>query len=638
MNERPVGSSYLLSDERLGAGAMGVVYRGRDRQGNPFAIKALRPEFAEDQLLVQKFVQERSALTGVTHPHVVVMHDLVVEGDTLAIVMELVEGHDLRAELAAHGPLPPAEVSAIGGAVASGLAAVHAAGLIHRDLKPENVLLDMAEGRRVPKVADFGISRIADAAAATRSTVPMGTPNYSAPEIAEGTVPTGAADVYSLGIMLYELGCGVTPFQGGSQLAVMRRHADDGIPRPEGIPEELWRTISDMTAKDPLARPTAEQVAPYLTGLGQRLSGEPPAPQLTDPLPTVPLVPRAAAAPPVALPADIGSSPTVALASPTAQMTPVPGAGQDTATAAAEAQNGQGARSGRSRGLRRFLTVAAVLLVIVGAGGVFAYSQFGPDDEADPVAGSSGAADGTEGDSSEEPAEVLADEAGAAVEDPAEESSTAASTPTPSPTPEEATVMPDLVGQSLADAELALPATEISVVEQLDPDTADNTILAQTVSPGEDLPESIEVTVARQPVTVHLDTLEITDGYDFEADLAHLDGETYPRSIVSESWDSSGFSEWNLSRGYREIVALVGRSDDATGADETVQVDVYVDGRSVWSERVQLGKPVEMRIDVTDALRLRIEYASLEEEDAYLVLGDIHLLGLPEEVPEPADE
>ncbi|AXK47026.1 protein kinase domain-containing protein [Brachybacterium saurashtrense] len=637
MNERPVGSSYLLSDQRLGAGAMGVVYRGRDRQGNPYAIKVLRTEFAEDQVLVQKFVQERSALTGVDHPHVVVMRDLVVEGGTLAIVMELVEGHDLRAELASHGPLRPAEISSIGAAVASGLAAVHAAGLIHRDLKPENVLLDTTGGRRVPKVADFGISRIADAAAATRSTVPMGTPNYAAPEIADGKVPTGAADVYSLGIMLYELACGVTPFQGGSQLAVMRRHADDAVPRPEGIPEDLWRTIVDMTAKDPLARPTAAQVALYLSQLEQRLSGERPAPQLTDPLPTVPLVPRNTASPTAALPADTGASPTVALSSPTARMTPVPRGARVTEAAPQE----ESVRRGRSRGMRRFFAVAAALMVLGGAGGVFAYSQWGSDEAPDEAAErSTEATEGGEtapsGDSVEETVEATRVAAGDPTGDDAGESESA--TAAPSPSPEEVLAMPDLVGQSLAEAKLSLPGTEISVVEQLDPDTVDNTILAQTVPEGEEVPDSVEVTVARQPVTVYLDTLETADGYGFDTDLAHLDGETYPRSVVSDLWDDDGYGEWNLGRGYREMVALVGRSDDATGAGETVQVDVYLDGRSVWSERVQVGNPVELRIDVTDALRLRIEYTSLEEEEAYLVLGDVHLLGLPEEVPEPADE
>ncbi|GAA4531315.1 hypothetical protein GCM10023160_33590 [Brachybacterium paraconglomeratum] len=659
MNERPLGSSYLLSDERLGAGAMGVVHRGRDHQGRPFAIKSLRPEFTEDQLLVQKFVQERSALIGVTHPHVVVMHDLVVEGDTLAIIMELVEGHDLRAELAARGPLPPAEVSSIGGAVASGLAAVHAARLIHRDLKPENVLLDTADGRRVPKAADFGISRIADAAAATRSTVPMGTPNYSAPEIAEGKVPTGAADVYSLGIMLYELACGVTPFQGGSQLAVMRRHADDGVPRPEGIPEDLWRAIVDMTAKDPLARPTATQVGPYLTELGQRLAGQPSAPQLADPLPTVPLLPRPDTGPTAPLPADIATSPTIALASPTVQMTPVVTADQQTGPVpappgtvrqAAGQMAGQptaAAPRGRARGLRRFFTVAAVLLVIGGAGGVFAYSQLRPGDEPDPAAGSSSpAGEGVAGDAEEEgttkdlaggAAAEVDDPAGESGDAPAEEPSSAAPTPSPTPTAEVVTVMPDLVGTSLSEAKLALPGTEISVVEQLDPESADNTILSQTIPAGEDLPGSIAVTVARQPVTVHLDTLEIADGDGFFPDLAHVDGDTYPRSIVSGGWYDDGFGEWNLGRGYREVAALVGRSDDATGAGETIQVDAYLDGRNVWSERVQVGNPAEMRIDVTGGLRLRIEFTSLDEERAHLVLGDIHLLGLPEEVPEPAD-
>ena len=239
MTERALGSNYTLT-ERLGAGAMGEVWRGRDREGTALAFKLLRPELAADPDVVQRFLKERSALVGVDDPHVVRMHGLVAEDETLAIVMDLVEGGDLRDLLASRGTLTPSEVARTGAQVAAGLAAVHRAGIVHRDVKPENVLIDQASGGPVARVSDFGIARLADASAATRSTMLLGTPNYMAPEITEGHPATPAADAYSLGVVLYELCCGVTPFEGGNPMAVMRRHSESTPARPDGVPDELW--------------------------------------------------------------------------------------------------------------------------------------------------------------------------------------------------------------------------------------------------------------------------------------------------------------------------------------------------------------------------------------------------------------
>lgn len=612
MTEQALGSTYILTDQ-LGSGAMGTVYRGHDKQGRPLAFKVLRPDFAKDPALVQRFVQERSALTQVEHPNVVRMHDLVVEGQTLAIVMDLVEGGDLRTLLRAEGTLPPGRAASLVGGIAAGLASVHAAGIVHRDVKPENVLLDSTGTTTVPRVTDFGIARLADASASTRSTMALGTPNYVAPEIAEGRPATGAADVYSLGILLYELCAGVTPFEGDSPFAVIRRHGEATAPRPDGVPDPLWAAIRDMLAKDPAERPTMAQIAPYLGNLGVSLEGQPAAARLTEPLP---------------------------LGEPTTQL-PAPGP----AAPAAEVVHPQPPERPRRR---RGALVAGLLvgLLALGGGGYAVWQALLADDDdgsvaatadgdqeaaAGDAAGASGPEPTTATDPTTDAGEATSDEP--TTEEPTTEAPT---TEDPEPTTQEPQVMPDLVGTTLSAARVDLAGVEVEVVDRLDEEALDTEILEQSVAAGEQWPETVTLTVARNPVTIYMDTLSTVSRDNTRARTAELDGESYPRSIVSTY--RRGFSEWNLSRGYRQLVATVGRSDNAAPADEQVQVEVFLDQRKVWSERVVLGDPIEMEIDVTDVLRLRIEFTSLNDESADLVLGDIHLLGLPGEVPEPEDD
>lgn len=308
MSETPLGSSYVTMD-KIGGGAMGAVFEGRDHKGGRYAVKVLRSELAEDPAIVQRFVQERSSLTSIDHLNVVRMHDLVVEGSTLAIVMDRVSGGDLRGALDSFPTLPPAEVARLGAGIAAGLAAVHKAGLVHRDIKPENVLLDTTSSPATPKVTDFGIARIADASATTRSSMMVGTPNYMAPEISEGATPTPAVDVYALGILLYEMASGVTPFEGGSYLAVIRRHSEQLPGRPDGIPDDLWSAIEDMLAKDPTERPSAQQLVPYLVSLSTSLRGAPAAAKLD-----VPPATRASQTETLARPAGTVAAPAAAVA------------------------------------------------------------------------------------------------------------------------------------------------------------------------------------------------------------------------------------------------------------------------------------------------------------------------------------
>ncbi len=281
---RPLGSSYTL-ERPLGQGASGQVWLGHDATGQERAFKLLRPELARDSDVVRRFVQERALLASIHHPHVVQVHDLVVEGDTLAIVMDYVNGHDLRAELRMHGPKAPADVARLGHQMAAALSAAHAAGVVHRDVKPENVLLEPVTG--AAKLTDFGISKILDGS--QQATMMLGTPSYMAPEIADGHDPTPAADVYSLGVMLYELCCGVTPFAGRhSAMATLWAHQGEVPGRPDGIPDPLWEWLARMLAKDPTQRPSAAVLADVLGGLTHSLAGAPSAPAATSPPPTVP--------------------------------------------------------------------------------------------------------------------------------------------------------------------------------------------------------------------------------------------------------------------------------------------------------------------------------------------------------------
>jgi serine/threonine protein kinase len=287
--EQPLGSRYVLH-ELLGRGAMGQVFRGTVRgSGAAVAVKVLKPELVSDSEVVARFFRERSILTSINDPHVAQVLDLVVEGDTLGIVMELVQGPDLRRYLRARGTLPSAEAVALTGQLLQGLTAVHAAGVVHRDVKPENVLVSTVRGGVVLKLTDFGVSRLSYGASLTKVTSLIGTPEYMAPELADHDTATPAADLYSAGIVLYEMLAGRTPFAGGHPLAVLRRQVDQAPPPVPGVPAELWAEIESLLAKDPRARPgSAAAALGRLAPLQHRLDGIPPLPPLPDQLTPAP--------------------------------------------------------------------------------------------------------------------------------------------------------------------------------------------------------------------------------------------------------------------------------------------------------------------------------------------------------------
>ncbi|AKJ12808.1 serine/threonine protein kinase [Streptomyces incarnatus] len=269
---RPVGSKYLL-EEPLGRGATGTVWRARQREtagaeaavpgqpGETVAIKVLKEELASDPDIVMRFLRERSVLLRLTHPNIVRVRDLVVEGDLLALVMDLVDGPDLHRYLRESGPLTPVAAALMTAQIADALAASHADGVVHRDLKPANVLLAQQDGQMHPMLTDFGIARLADSPGLTRTQEFVGTPAYVAPESAEGRPQTSAVDIYGAGILLYELVTGRPPFAGSTALEVLHQHLSAEPRRPSTVPDPLWTVIERCLRKNPDDRPSAENLA-----------------------------------------------------------------------------------------------------------------------------------------------------------------------------------------------------------------------------------------------------------------------------------------------------------------------------------------------------------------------------------------
>ncbi|MGW3915672.1 serine/threonine-protein kinase [Streptomyces sp. NPDC005070] len=269
---RPVGSKYLL-EEPLGRGATGTVWRASQREtagaeaavagqpGETVAIKVLKEELAGDADIVMRFLRERSVLLRLTHPNIVRVRDLVVEGDLLALVMDLIDGPDLHRYLRENGPFSPVAAALLTAQIADALAASHADGVVHRDLKPANVLLKQDAGQMHPMLTDFGIARLADSPGLTRTHEFVGTPAYVAPESAEGRPQTSAVDIYGAGILMYELVTGRPPFAGSSALEVLHQHLSAEPRRPSTVPDPLWTVIERCLRKNPDQRPSAENLA-----------------------------------------------------------------------------------------------------------------------------------------------------------------------------------------------------------------------------------------------------------------------------------------------------------------------------------------------------------------------------------------
>ncbi|WIY05134.1 protein kinase [Amycolatopsis mongoliensis] len=588
--EKALGSRYRLGDQ-LGMGAMGRVFAGSDEQGKAYAFKVLRDELVEDPELVARFLQERSILVGLRHPNLVGVHDLVVEGETVAIVMDLVGGGDLRARLTAEKSLLPAEVARIGAGVAAALGAVHQAGVVHRDVKPENVLMDGT----VPRLTDFGISRLATATDLGRRSLLVGTPQYLAPELGKGLEATPASDLYSLGILLYELCCGVTPFAGQSTFAVIRLHESALPGRPAGVPDQLWDVLAWLMAKRPSDRPdSAQQVATILDALVLELMKEPLVLPLTTPPPPVPLNET-----------GLGTE-TVFGTAPPPPRRPV-------ATTSPSMPTGVTVSPPKRRRRGRVVLTLVVVLALL-TGGWFAFrpsSNAGPAPIAAPTTSA--------------PASVA----------PAVDAPSVTTTAKPS-------VMPDVTGKKLAAAQDALPGIQVTTVDKIDATADDGTVIAQDPAAGAAIGDTVKLTVARQAQLVYLDSGHPASGeWSSSVQNANIAGKSYLHAVgieVSANTDTHGV-EYNISKGFRRFTATAGVDDNAVDSTLKMQLEVFADGREIFNKPVPYGTPVPVDLDISGVLRLRIQWEAVSGNrdiccrSSYLVLGTAELLGLPGEVP-----
>ena len=260
VTEEVVFASKYVLGQRIGRGAMGNVYEAQvdDGSSDRVAIKILKSELISEEKTVRRFVQEGEIFSLIDHENVIRVLDVVADGEQLAIVMELVPDGDLRQMMNRSGVSPSMAVK-LAADVAAGLEATHAANVVHRDLKPPNILMVDSDDGWVAKISDFGIARLLDDAT-TRSSTTIGTPLYMAPESVAKDGPESPADIYALGIIVFEMLIGKAPFHEGGTLGVIRAHADDLPPVLHGVPEELSALVQEMLRKDPATRPAADEV------------------------------------------------------------------------------------------------------------------------------------------------------------------------------------------------------------------------------------------------------------------------------------------------------------------------------------------------------------------------------------------
>ncbi|WP_406099051.1 WD40 repeat domain-containing serine/threonine protein kinase [Streptomyces sp. NBC_01013] len=257
----------------LGRGGMGEVWLGRDSVlGREVAVKVM--PVARDTVSERRFEREAEILAGLRHPGITVVHDAGLHDTYRFIVMELLIGHDLARLLAEHpGHLSFRRVVDLTSQTVDAVAAAHQRGVVHRDLKPANLFVQA--GDQV-KVCDFGIARVADASETLTSASPvLGTPAYMSPEQHQGRTADARTDLYSLGVVMFEMLTGVLPFPVDQPLyALMRQHVEVAPPRPSafrpGIPRELEKLVLGLLAKDPARRPDTREVAAGLSELASR--------------------------------------------------------------------------------------------------------------------------------------------------------------------------------------------------------------------------------------------------------------------------------------------------------------------------------------------------------------------------------
>jgi len=277
MTERILANRYRLI-EKIGMGGMAIVYRAVDlRTGHNVAVKVLRPEYNEDREFISRFQREAEAASKMTHHNIVNLLDVGMDGENRYLVMEYVQGKTLKAVIQERGKLSAPLACQIAIRILSALEHAHRNGIVHRDIKPQNILVH--EDGHI-KVADFGIARIADSATLTHGDNVMGSVHYFSPEQARGEGATAASDIYSTGIVLYEMLTGRVPYDGDNPVAVAMQHLH-AAPAPiqsisPDVPPSVVRVCMRAMEKNPAARyQTAREMAADLRAALEERGAEP---------------------------------------------------------------------------------------------------------------------------------------------------------------------------------------------------------------------------------------------------------------------------------------------------------------------------------------------------------------------------
>ena len=294
MNEQKILANRYRLTEQIGMGGMAIVYRAVDlRTGHNVAVKVLRPEFNEDREFIGRFHREAEPASKMTHHNIVNLLDVGMDGDNRYLVMEYVEGKTLKEVIQERGKLSAPLACQITIRILSALEHAHRNGIVHRDIKPQNILVH-ADGHI--KVADFGIARIADSATLTKGDNVMGSVHYFSPEQARGGGATAASDIYSTGVVLYEMLTGRVPFDGDNPVAVAMQHLHNA-PAPiqsiaPDVPPAVIRVCMKAMEKNPAARyQSAREMATDLRAAleerGERMNVPEPEAEIKQPKPQV---------------------------------------------------------------------------------------------------------------------------------------------------------------------------------------------------------------------------------------------------------------------------------------------------------------------------------------------------------------
>lgn len=282
MVQRILDQRYEL-EELIGGGGMADVYKAKDCLLNrPVAVKILHEEFKQDKEFIDKFQREAQAAARLSHPNIVNIYDVGVADGDHYIVMEYVPGRTLKDRIRQEGHLSVSESLRVAREIAEALAHAHANNLVHCDIKPHNILM-MADGHA--KVADFGIARAVTESTMTYSGNVIGSVHYFSPEQAKGTMITPKSDVYSLGVVLYEMLTGKLPFTGDNPVSIAVKHLqEEPVPVRQldpAIPPVVEAIVSKAMSKDPAMRPTSAELVQDISQAERMLmAGSQPMPQM----------------------------------------------------------------------------------------------------------------------------------------------------------------------------------------------------------------------------------------------------------------------------------------------------------------------------------------------------------------------